>query len=267
MTIQKKNKKKKNEETLDLFLRTMPRKYIKKTSSGWKRQGTSGKQVRRWATKRMPIKKSYNLAAPLNLGNGMPSALRMSFSFSRTVILGTTLGVPVDYTFRGNSLYDPDFTGVGAQPLYFDQMMGIYGYYSVRSCAIRAEISSTDASNPLIAVIYPSKNSSAAPTSTNLVQLLQIPGAVSKPLSVKGGGQDSIVLDNFYTTSTMFPDYSASNADYRGIVSANPPTAGSWFWHVATFNADGGSQTSNAVGNIRLTYYTDLYYPTNDNFS
>ena len=236
----------------------MPRKF-RKQSSGWKRQSTSGKKLRKWNTKRMPLKKSYGITSPVNLGNGMPFAVRNSFSFSRNVILGTTLGVPVEYVFRGNSLYDPDFTGAGAQPLYFDQMMAIYNYFSCRSSAIHVDVSSTDVNNPLIVVIYPSKESSAAPTSTNVVQLLQIPGAVSKPLSIKGGGNDTISLDNFFTTSTAFPDYSTASPDYRGTSGSNPTTAGSWFWHVATFNADNGLSTSNAVANIRITYYCDLY--------
>ena len=83
-------------------------------------------------------------------------------------------------------LYDPDFTGVGAQPLYFDQMMAIYNYFSCRSSAIHVDVSSTDITTPLIVVVYPSKEATGAPTSTNVVQLLQIPGAVSKPLSIKG---------------------------------------------------------------------------------
>ena len=77
----------------------MPRKF-RKQSSGWKRQSTSGKKLRKWNTKRMPLKKSYGITAPVNLGNGMPFAVRNSFSFSRNIVLGTTLGVPVDYVFR-----------------------------------------------------------------------------------------------------------------------------------------------------------------------
>lgn len=237
----------------------MPKKGYRKAASGWKRQSTSGKKMRKWTTKRMPLKKSYAITAPVNLGNGMPFAVRNSLSFSRNVILGTTLGVPTEYVFRGNSLYDPDFTGVGAQPLYFDQLMAVYNYFSVRSCAITVDVSSMDVNTPLIVVIYPSKESTAAPTSTNVVQLLQIPGAVSKPLSIKGGGQDVITLTNYFSTSTFFPDYSAASPDYRGTSGSNPTTAGSWFWHVAAYNADNGSLSSTAVANVRLTYYCDLY--------
>lgn len=237
----------------------MPKKGYRRAASGWKRRTFSGKKSRKWAIKRMPMTKQYNMTAPVNLGTGVPAALRMGFSFTRTVVLGTTLGVPVDYVFRGNSLYDPDFTGVGAQPLYFDQMLAIYNHFSVRGCAIEVEFQSVDNVNPLICVIYPSKVSSAAPTSTNVSQLMQVPGAVVAPLSVRGGGKDSVKVKAYFTTSTFFPDYSFSAPDFRGSAGSNPPAAGSWFWHVVTYNADAGSQTSNAVANVRLTYYADLF--------
>ena len=75
----------------DFLPQAMPRKF-RKQSSGWKRQSTSGKKLRKWNTKRMPLKKSYGITAPVNLGNGMPFAVRNSFSFSRNIVLGTTLG-------------------------------------------------------------------------------------------------------------------------------------------------------------------------------
>ena len=76
--------------TFRLSPQAMPRKF-RKQSSGWKRQSTSGKKLRKWNTKRMPLKKSYGITAPVNLGNGMPFAVRNSFSFSRNIVLGTTL--------------------------------------------------------------------------------------------------------------------------------------------------------------------------------
>lgn len=37
-------------------------------------------------------------------------------------------------TFRTNSIYDPDFTGVGHQPLFRDMWASMYDYYTVLSC-------------------------------------------------------------------------------------------------------------------------------------
>lgn len=42
-----------------------------------------------------------------------------------------------DFQFRLNSIYDPNFTGVGHQPYGFDQLSAIYNRYRVISCGYR----------------------------------------------------------------------------------------------------------------------------------
>lgn len=41
-----------------------------------------------------------------------------------------------EYTFRSNSLYDPDFTSVGAQPAGFAALATLYGKYRVLSADV-----------------------------------------------------------------------------------------------------------------------------------
>lgn len=61
---------------------------------------------------------------------GFPKRLVMSLPF-RTYGYYTTqsLGASDFHTYRLNSLYDPDLTAVGTQPLYFDQITSISGLY------------------------------------------------------------------------------------------------------------------------------------------
>lgn len=40
--------------------------------------------------------------------------------------------------FRANSLYDPDFSGAGHQPMYFDEMSAIYNHWTVIGSKITA---------------------------------------------------------------------------------------------------------------------------------
>jgi len=51
------------------------------------------------------------------------------------------LAAPGAYIFRANSLFDPDFTGTGAQPLGFDQMAAMYNRYTVTNAQIRVVFS------------------------------------------------------------------------------------------------------------------------------
>lgn len=49
------------------------------------------------------------------------------------------------YTFRANSVYDPDFSGVGHQPMFHDEMAAQYTHYTVLSSYIRITIAAENA--------------------------------------------------------------------------------------------------------------------------
>lgn len=53
---------------------------------------------------------------------------------------GAVGGLPYSYVFRANSLYDPDYTGVGHQPLGYDQFSPMYKQYCVVGVKIKARM-------------------------------------------------------------------------------------------------------------------------------
>jgi hypothetical protein len=59
------------------------------------------------------------------------------------------------YVFRGNSLYDPDYTGTGHQPLLYDQYAAQYGKYRVTATRITVDFTNHSANSAAIAVILP----------------------------------------------------------------------------------------------------------------
>lgn len=59
-------------------------------------------------------------------------------TFTTTAAAGA--GLPMFYQFRANSTYDPDYTGVGHQPLYRDEMYTQYTNYTVLSATIKITI-------------------------------------------------------------------------------------------------------------------------------
>lgn len=68
-------------------------------------------------------------------GNGVPPVMRTKLKY---VWRTSTAAIPLQSNvFRLNSLYDPDYTGVGAQPRYFDQLIALYGAYVVTGCKAR----------------------------------------------------------------------------------------------------------------------------------
>ncbi len=77
-------------------------------------------------------------------GIGFPDQLRCTLKYKETGITfsGAT---PAAQVFRINSLFDPNLTGVGHQPNYFDQLTAVYGQYVV--LAARAEARITNENN------------------------------------------------------------------------------------------------------------------------
>lgn len=62
---------------------------------------------------------------------GFPETMITNMRYSDNVLLTSSSGSVVGNIFRMNSLFDPDFTGTGHQPLYFDQFAASYGRYVV----------------------------------------------------------------------------------------------------------------------------------------
>ena len=60
---------------------------------------------------------------------GFPQRMFKTFSYSSGAqkLQQTVADLPVATQFRGNSCYDPDYTGIGSQPRWYDTFMGATG--------------------------------------------------------------------------------------------------------------------------------------------
>jgi hypothetical protein len=67
-------------------------------------------------------------------------------------------GIGVNYTFRLNDVFDPDFSGTGQQPLGLDQYAQMYGRYRVHSFSYEVTFGSRSAA-PVWGGVYTSPQS------------------------------------------------------------------------------------------------------------
>lgn len=80
-------------------------------------------------------KRSKTISGPYRLVNRGPSIMpdvfvtKMKWTYRTTIT--STSGVPGNQVFKINSLYDPDSTGAGNQPVGFDEMSSFYQRYRV----------------------------------------------------------------------------------------------------------------------------------------
>lgn len=85
------------------------------------------------------VKKSYDKTGVVALPKqvqGIPNKMIVHLNYVDTITMGNNLNIIASRTFRCNSLFDPDYTGSGHQPLYFDQLAALYQYYKVNKASI-----------------------------------------------------------------------------------------------------------------------------------
>jgi len=70
-------------------------------------------------------------ATTVPMGMGFPKKIVMTHKYVEQVALTSTLGVIGKYQFSCNGLYDPNITGTGHQPYYFDEVTNLYNHYTV----------------------------------------------------------------------------------------------------------------------------------------
>lgn len=71
-----------------------------------------------------------------------PDSLFVKLPYTETFnISATAYG---DYIFRGNSVYDPYYSGAGHQPLGYDQLTSLYNRYTVMGCKAQFTVMSTN---------------------------------------------------------------------------------------------------------------------------
>jgi len=89
--------------------------------------GRSGYRKRR----RFGGRRTHRVPRPLPLNGFAPTILARHRYCDNVNVYHNTADVPNYHAFSCNSMFDPDNTGVGHQPMGFDEMAAIYGHYSV----------------------------------------------------------------------------------------------------------------------------------------
>lgn len=80
--------------------------------------------------------------------SGFPSRKRVKLRYTdATITIDPGAGLTASNVFRANSVYDPDFTNTGHQPMGFDQWAVIYSRYTVLGAKITVKQVATTASN------------------------------------------------------------------------------------------------------------------------
>ena len=150
---------------------------------------------------------------------GIPDSSLVKLKYTTFITLNSA--VQAVHVFSGNSIFDPDRTGLGGQPLGHDQWANFYEKYSVGASKIKIQAlnKSTIAStgNVLINLTPVDDNVSRA-----YDEWSAYPYNKNKFIAPVSAGQNGIYMNNYMSTRKI----NANNIDddvYQASFGSNPP--------------------------------------------
>jgi len=121
-----------------------------------------------------------------------PAHMNVSFHYAETISVTNTGSLANDYLFNLNSLYDPNRTGTGHQPLGYDTWTTFYNKYRVDSCDVIIEPLSTSSATAITLIAVPSNSASVM---TQMYQAHEHP--FSKNISFQDNGQRTKITAHY----------------------------------------------------------------------
>jgi len=136
----------------------------------------------------------------------------------------------LSWVFGGNSLFDPDKSIGGHQPLTFDQMMGLYHHFFVQSSSINLKIGMASTQIGVQVYVW-ADTASSAPAYADV--------SLTAELCRLRGGKTTMVqsslAQNIYVSAKTAKLLGPRDDDQEGTVLADPTKQ--WYWHVVIHNA------------------------------
>lgn len=160
--------------------------------------------------------------------------------------------------FSMNSLFDPDFTGTGAQPEYFDQLAALYNRYRVYGAAIKVvclpfTTAGAQINVPTNVVLVPSAQSLA---SVNVDDAAGLPRAQNRVVT-GNMDQSNVTLVSSHSVSEILGVKDVEGADrLQALITASPSEQ--CLFSIIARTADGVTATSLGVS-VRLTFDCEFF--------
>lgn len=146
--------------------------------------------------------------------------MRSTLTYDETIQL-TSGPAMVTHYFALNGLYDPNITGTGHQPMYYDQIMALYNHYHVLGTKMTIKVLPDDANTtPSKVVLWQNDNNALAASST--IDSLSESQVNQSGIIGSGAAQEPMTLTLFWSAKKTFGGDILANGDLQGGVGSNP---------------------------------------------
>lgn len=222
---------------------------IRSPPKGLKKPSAKRKKTNVKSDTSVAARKAYSKPF-VSQGLGFPKMQEVCLRYSETVTLNTSIGTVATYIWSANGMFDPNITGTGHQPYYFDQYMGIYDHY----CVTKSKFVVTFAAKPSEPVVqvccFVDDDASVVPSFPDRVQ--ENSSGIMK--TVTPGGSASPFITRYWSAAKYFSKDPITDNSLQGTSSANP-TEQSYFC-VSTYAPD--LTASSTVVSVLIEYTATL---------
>jgi hypothetical protein len=171
---------------------------------------------------------------------GVPPMLRVKLRYTDSYTHTHTSGAAQVWLFRGNSVFDPDYTYTGHQPAGFDELAAFYQYYRVVASKIDIHCSSLTDNIPQVICVRP-------------VREIEAQTSFKAPVESTRSAYDTVAdidipstrINNSATLKSLYSGQSSGDQDFGALVTTNPNKV--WYWEILSQSANAASTSSMAI--------------------
>ncbi len=195
------------------------RKYAPRRRFNKRRRTTGRKMARR-------RRYSRGTATASAVGRSlMPTKLKRTFNYCSKITLdGASVGIADSKRFSCNSMFDPDRTGVGHQPMGFDQFLGVlFDHYTVIGAKITVSCMAQTNTRPDANQIISIKVIDSSTSSTDITTSIEQGRVVYGMLGGSDGNASTLKLTHTCNPAKFLGrSKPLSDPELKGSVSSNP---------------------------------------------
>lgn len=215
---------------------------------------------RRFLSRAHSYRHTYGMAISKTIG--FPESMQVRLRYDQTVT-HTSASTQLQI-FAGNGPYDPDVTGSGNQPNYFDNYTAIYGRYRCLGSTIRVQFYNASSTIAVRTVVMPSDVVTAP---ANVMNAAGNPYAKLNLIGTSTSGNNQKTISNSITTARINGKSKSqieASDTYQSLINTVP--ADLWYWFIQTEDL-GLASAQNLIMDVSIIYTVQFTDKINQNLS
>lgn len=228
-----------------------------------KKQWKKGKTTKKWASKKTRRYPRKGGGQPTGGMPGMPNGKTVKMIYVDPVqYLNSPTGLQSINTYMINSIYDPNVTGVGAQPLSHDEFATFYNQYIVTGAKITTTfnwqthpIDEAQVYYPAVCFAFTDEDTTAPTTLSTKMERYPNKYKILRP-----GDTNGVSVTNYFSAKRFFKvDDITADHQLRAVFTSNPQKPA--YCNVVVQSLDAGTDCGYVLTTTKIDYIVKLIDP------